>query len=123
MRSSATSRCGILLSAALARGTWLGSQPHKTRSLVAPFVAVFPGACCFIGAGALGLSDGGCSAETEGAAGTSEFPGFPCTLCKTFSTTAAAASQRRFSFLPPSSASFSPSLSPFLRHPHSPPHF
>src|SRR6266568_3231647 len=52
MASSATTRCGRLLSSATARGTLLGSPPPSTSRFPVPFVATFPwGGSCFLGAG------------------------------------------------------------------------
>src|ERR1700694_1443626 len=86
MLSSATTRCGLLLSSAIARGTLLGSPPLKTSRLPATFAAAFNGVCCFIGAGALGLSGQGCGAETGMAAGASGVAGWPGAVSLSLST-------------------------------------
>src|SRR6266576_4977871 len=92
MLSSATTRCGLLLSSAIARGTLLGSPPPKSSRLPAAFAAAFNGVCCFIGSGALGLSGQDCGAETGVAAGASALAGCPGADCISFPTSVAAAS-------------------------------
>src|SRR6266576_1862981 len=90
MLSSATTRCGLLLSSA--------------------FAAAFNGVFCFIGAGASGFSDQDCGAETGVAAGASELAGCPGAVCISFSTTVAATSERRCSCCARACACFSACL-------------
>src|SRR5260370_15715365 len=53
MPSSATTRCGLLLSSAIAGGTLLGSPPPRTSRFFPPLAAGFLSGCsCFMVAGA-----------------------------------------------------------------------
>src|SRR5258708_2162061 len=91
-------RCGLLLSSAIARGTLLGAPAPKTSPLPAPFVPGFPSGCsCFMGGGASLMSGLGFAVVCLAASASLPLLVCPCASCVSRATVSAAASERRCS--------------------------